>query len=82
MTIEYSATGREFAIAVCEHFGLRTGQVLAPMPVKTERDKPLSVTVEIELSADDMVGISKLMLENAGSPKVARPIPVIPMPQR
>ncbi len=51
-------TGREFGRALCRHFGLPTDQVAADIKVAAAPNDIFSVSLTINLTADDLSGIA------------------------
>lgn len=54
-------SGRDFGIAVCEWFSLDPSMVESPVRMYTGLNDPLSVTLTIMLTAEDMQGIAQAM---------------------
>lgn len=54
-------SGRDFGIAVCEWFSLDPSMVESPVRLNTGLNDPLSVTLTIMLTAEDMRGIAQSM---------------------
>lgn len=58
-------TGREFGLAVIDHLGLDSSKVSADLYMRTGRDDVFGITLDIRLTADDVVQIGKLMRARA-----------------
>lgn len=65
---EAFSVGQDFGTAVCEWFSLDPSMVASPLTLNTGHNEPLSVTLTIMLSAEDMQGIAQSM-KNAQSNK-------------
>ena len=53
--------GQHFGTAVCDWFSLDPSMVASPVKLNTGFNEPLSLTLTIMLSAEDMQGIAQAM---------------------
>lgn len=53
--------GQDFGTAVCDWFSLDPSMVASPLTLNTGHNEPLSVTLTIMLSPEDMQGIAQAM---------------------
>ena len=63
--------GSTFGRAVCAHFNLPANQVGADVKLNTASDEVFSVSLEIMLSAADMIAIGNLMAAEENGQAVA-----------
>lgn len=64
---EAFTVGQDFGTAVCEWFSLDPAMVASPVKLNTGFNEPLSLTLTVMLTAEDMQGIAQAMKNAQGN---------------